>query len=78
MSLEERMKMTVKGQVTWADPGRNSGARCDACRHFARLARANAKGNGVCALVQAHTRKPGLPFFGDQAFGCSIFERRYP
>lgn len=76
MDIEKRMTMTVKGQLTWADPDRNGGARCDACKHFARLAHAKKSGNGVCHLVEAHTKKPGLPFFGDQAIGCSKFERK--
>lgn len=76
MDIEQRMTLTAKGQVTWADPERNGGARCDACAHFARLARPNGKGNGLCRLVEAHTKRPGLPFFGDQAIGCSQFKRR--
>lgn len=76
MELQKRMAMTKPGQVTWADPERNGGARCDACAHFARLAKVNKKGNGICRLVEAHMKRPGLPFYGDQAIGCCKFERR--
>lgn len=75
MDLEQRMKLTIKGQLTWADPDRNDGARCNICKHFARSERVTVKGNGVCALVEAHTKKRGLPFFGDMAIGCSKFQR---
>jgi len=71
MELEDRMKKTIKGQVTWANPDMN--AKCDECRHF----KIDPKDRtlGKCNLVKAFTRKAGVSFLGEIAIACSKFDR---
>jgi hypothetical protein len=71
MELHERMTITVKGQLTWANPDLN--AKCDACTHF--KVEEKIKPLGRCALVKAHTKKKGVPFNGEIATACSKFDR---
>jgi hypothetical protein len=71
MELHERMTLTVKGQLTWANPEMN--AKCDLCTHFKPDEK--KKPLGLCALVKAHTRKKGVLFLGENAIACSKFER---
>lgn len=67
--LAERMAATLPGQITWADL--SSQKRCASCRFFAAQ---KGKPDGRCALVKAHTKKPGVIFNGSLARACTKFE----
>lgn len=67
-SLQERMAAYRAGQLTW--PALQGQGRCSACTHY----EPGKKGKGVCALVQAHTKKPSKPFEGERAHGCCKWE----
>jgi hypothetical protein len=72
-AIEDRIMMTHKGQVTWAQP--SIGAKCASCAHYfdGKVVRGKNKGFGRCALVKAHTRKAGVLFDGEKATACSMF-----
>lgn len=67
-SLQKRMAAYTAGQLTW--PTLEWQGRCSACTHY----RPGNKGKGVCASIQAHTKKPGKPFEGEKAHGCCKWE----
>jgi hypothetical protein len=76
MELQERMALTTKGQVTWADPSK--GMKCTMCSHLQNappselsLSRRDLKNR--CALVKLHTKKKGALFNGKTAIACSMF-----
>jgi hypothetical protein len=71
MQLEDRMKLTVPGQVTWADPSKN--AKCLTCDHVSRLPVKEKTGTHVCQLTKAHTRKRGIAFTAGNAIACSMY-----
>lgn len=69
MQLQERMSMTVIGQVTWANPEMN--AKCSECDHY--QIDPIKRDRGVCALVKAFTKKKGKLYKGENAVACSKF-----
>lgn len=72
--LEERMRLTVLGQVTWAEPEKE--ARCAACAYWAQKSVRNGVEMGFCNLVKAHSRMKQHLFAGQEAIACSQFLRR--
>lgn len=74
-TLEERMSLTLIGQVTWAKP--SIGQRCTACRHFSpydgTVKRRKERGQGRCALVRVYMRRNGDLYIGKDAIACTMF-----
>lgn len=62
MELAERMRKTVLGQVTWADP--DIGKKCWECKNYKR---------GICTLVRVVSGKTGVKYDGKRAIACSKF-----
>lgn len=75
-TLQERMAMTVAGQVTRSNPEATGNARCEACKYFSKIPTPTIKGDGRCRLVNAMTKREGVLFHGSNAYACSKFERR--
>ncbi len=74
-ALEERMKKTVLGQVTWAEPEMN--ARCAACAYWAEKRTVKGVRLGVCKLVKVHSPEMNtVAFAGQDAIACPKFLRR--
>jgi hypothetical protein len=75
MELQERMSLTTKGQVTWADPSK--GMKCTVCAHLQAAPPSDLGANKMlknrCALVKLHTKKKGALFNGKTAIACSMF-----
>jgi hypothetical protein len=75
MELQERMALTTKGQVTWADPSK--GMKCTTCVHLQNAPPSEIGANKTlkhrCALVKVHTKKKGPLFNGKTAIACSMF-----
>jgi len=76
MELQERMALTTKGQVTWADPSK--GMKCTVCAHLqaappSDLSLSKKDLKNRCALVKVHTGKKGPLFNGKTAIACSMF-----
>lgn len=71
MELKERMKKTINGQVTWANPDMN--AKRDECRHF--KIDPKDKKLSKCDLVKVFTRKAGALFNGEMAIAYSKFDQ---
>lgn len=75
MELQERMALTTKGQVTWADPSK--GMKCTVCAHLQAAPPSEIGANKTlkhrCALVKLHTKKKGPLFNGKTAIACSMF-----
>ena len=74
MELNERMALTVEGQVTWADPAKN--AKCITCKNVGKHPKPKLQREHICQLVFVFTRKKGLPFDAKRAVGCSKYEQR--
>jgi hypothetical protein len=72
MELEERMKLTTTGQVTWADP--EKGMKCSACKHIKRHPKPRPFRPDQCGLVWAHMHRQGEPLDAKKAIACSKFE----
>lgn len=73
-TLAARMALTSPGQVTWVDLSRREG--CTDCRFYQAnvVTKGANKGFGRCALVKAHTKALGKPFWGPGARACARFE----
>lgn len=75
-NLASRMSLTMAGQITWVDLSKRQ--TCTACKFYqdGKVTQGKSKGFGRCALVKAHTRKPGALFDGPRARACTKFEGR--
>lgn len=78
MDLAERMTLTVKGQVTWANPELNK--KCISCEHIQKVPASELNQYVLpgmthrCALVKAHTHKRGVIFNASKAVACSMYK----
>jgi hypothetical protein len=70
-SLDQRMRLTRPGQVTWAQPA--LGRKCTDCQHYCFSGDDPAAG-GICALVRTISRRHGPFFQGAEAWACSMFQ----
>ena len=76
--LAERMAASLAGQITFADLTLPVGTTCLVCRFYQDGGKkaGKHKGFGRCALVKAHTKKPGPLFNGKAGRACTKMERR--
>lgn len=73
--LEERRRLTVLGQVTWAEP--EMGARCADCAYWEAQKVRNGVKVGTCGLVLVHAPRMKLvAFAGESAIACPKFLQR--
>jgi hypothetical protein len=72
VELQDRMRMTVDGQVTWADPSKE--AKCSSCRHIGKHKKPKLFKEDQCKLVFLISRQHGVPFDAKKAIACSKYE----
>jgi len=71
MELQERINMTIKGQLTWANP--DLGKKCIQCAHISPAHKPVERKRHVCSLVRLHTGKKGVPYDAIYATACNKF-----
>jgi hypothetical protein len=72
MKLQQRINMTVQGQVTWANP--EIGRKCIECAHITDAPKPSQRKKHICELVRVVSGKKGFPYDAEFSVACSKFQ----